>query len=154
MKNFLTRTFLSLSLLAILVSGFSFSTRPIFNSFTDSSLINKSVTDATYKKTLRLLSDGLKKEVLTNNSITNVQPLVGPIISGCSSNISVSAGLDSCSRVVYFPIPTAASAGGSLSSTTIYYSNKTIDSFTVPIGVTSITIAAAGAPGGVKGLEH
>ena len=72
-----------------------------------------------------------------------------PVINSCPSDITVTAAPDVCSAVVSFNSPVAIDNCGSISvgSQTFNLTN-TVQTFTVPAGVTSVNITALGAGGG------
>ena len=98
--------------------------------------------------------------VIANPTVTTTYTVTGTTINGCVGTasvtvtvnqpllcltpITVSNGLDTCGRTVYYVTPVATAPGGSLTSISKYYTSNTLDSFTVPAGVTSVTIGEIG----------
>lgn len=66
----------------------------------------------------------------------------------CPSNITTVTDSGQCSAVVTFSAPAAVNTCGSTTSTTFNYVSPSLQTFTVPAGVTSINIDASGAQGG------
>lgn len=93
------------------------------------------------KKNLLKLTLGLSLLAFANNA--NAQC---PVIS-CVTDISVNADPSMCDALVTYTIPTATDACGSSNSQVFSFTGAQ-QTFTVPAGVTSITVDAYGAQGG------
>lgn len=65
----------------------------------------------------------------------------------CPSNISVNTDAGNCSAVVTYSAPVAVNSCGSSATQTFNYTGS-LQTFTVPAGVTTLTIDASGAQGG------
>jgi hypothetical protein len=119
MKKALRRTIGCISLLAILFSTFA-STTPVFSGFNDKASNPKSSKDETVVRSISAAPAVMKKAVAD------------------ARNFYGTAGL-------YSSIPGSTCTQG---KTTYTYSSASLQSFTVPANVTSVTIEAWGANGG------
>lgn len=69
-------------------------------------------------------------------------------LSSCPGNVTVSNDSNNCSAVVNYSAPTATNSCSSTATVTFNYVAPSLQTFTVPAGVTSINIDASGAQGG------
>jgi VCBS repeat-containing protein len=154
MKKVLLRTICSISLVAILLSTVSINANT-FTGVNYNVLDTKAISDATFHKYSPPASGfaykKLKDRVVSPDFTIGHPFVLGPSFSSCPTNIQVGNGVDSCGKTVFFTPPLATEPSRD-TSVTFNYLGASIDSFTVPNGVTSLTIRAVGAAGGQRSL--
>ncbi len=174
MKKVLLRTISALTIVAVMLSAVSINakpteSKPFFIGFSDGLLNGKAISDATFHKAAPLVDLKDTKLIKGGSVINQLQSvnngfqsfsqeaaplLLGPVLSGCSSNISVGNTTNLCGAIVNFTEPTASEAPRDTTVTFAYNSAKGIDSFSIPAGISSVTIRAQGAAGGTRTLGN